>query len=97
MNGIVLVKGMPKVTLAVGLVAGHAETVLVCGEVALRGRAIPVRKVVVVRAGVVGVVENVVAKVVGENVIDIVLRAGSLVITRIGMVWLCSLSARLDV
>ena len=90
MNGIVLVKGMPKVALAVGLVAGHAETVLVCGEVALRRGAVPVGKIVIVRAGVVRVVQDVVSEVVGKDMIDIVLCARSLVVSGVGVVWLCN-------
>ena len=90
MNGIVLIKGMPKVALAVGLIAGHAETVLVCGEVALRGRAVPVGKVVIVRAGVVRVIQDVVSEVVGKDMIHIVFCARGLVVSWVGVVGLCN-------
>lgn len=81
---------MPEVALAVGLVARHAEAVLVGGEVALRGRAVPVGKVVVVRAGVVRVVQDVMSKVVCEDMIYIVLCARGLVVSGVGVVGLCN-------
>jgi len=77
---------VPKVALAVRLVARHAETVLVGGEVSLCGRAVPVGEVVVVRPGVVGVIENVVAEIISENMVNIVLCARCLVVSRVGMV-----------
>ena len=87
---LTVIEGMPEVALAVRLVTRHAETVLVCGEVSLRGRAVPVRKVVVVLSRVVRVVEDVVSEVVSEDVVDVILCARGLVVTGVGMVWLCS-------
>jgi len=80
---------MPEVALAVRLVARHAEAVLVGGKVALRGRAVPVGEIVVVCSRVVGVVQDVVSKVVSKNVINIVLCARCLVVSGVGVVWLC--------
>lgn len=53
----------------------------------LRGRTVPVGKVVVVCSRVVRVVSDVVTKVVGEDVVDIILGTARFVISRVRVVW----------